>query len=125
MVRYFMTIPEAVQLVIQAGALAEGGEIFILDMGEPIKIVDLANDMIRLSGLEPNRDIPIVYTGMRPGEKLFEELLTDEEGVSVTKHDRIFVGKAGDFSWSEFQLTIRRLEQLIQFNKHPALLKIA
>lgn len=120
MIRYFMTIPEAVQLVIQAGALAEGGETFILDMGEPVKIDDLARDMIRLSGLEPDHDIPIVYTGIRPGEKLFEELLTDEEGLSVTKHDRIFVGRAGNFSWDEFQSSVQKLEQLVKQNGHPA-----
>ncbi|WP_438444677.1 polysaccharide biosynthesis protein [Gorillibacterium sp. sgz5001074] len=93
MVRYFMTIPEAVQLVLQAGTQAEGGEIFVLDMGKPVKISTLATDLIRLSGLEPNKDIDIVYTGIRPGEKLFEEILTSEEGTGVTKHDRIFVGK--------------------------------
>lgn len=93
MVRFFMTIPEASQLVIQAGAMAEGGEIFILDMGKPVKIVDLARDLIRLSGFEPEMDISIRYTGMRPGEKLYEELLTVEEGTSATKHKRIFVAK--------------------------------
>lgn len=90
MTRYFMTIPEASQLVIQAGAMASGGEIFILDMGKPVKIVDLAKDLIRLSGLEPEKDIKIVFTGTRPGEKLFEELLTSEEGTTATKHKRIF-----------------------------------
>jgi len=93
MVRYFMTIPEAAQLVIQAGAMARGGEIFILDMGKPVKIVDLANDLIRLSGFKPDVDIKIQFTGIRPGEKLFEELLTAEEGVTSTKHSRIFVAK--------------------------------
>ncbi|MHB8125743.1 MAG: polysaccharide biosynthesis protein [Desulfitobacteriaceae bacterium] len=93
MVRYFMTIPEATQLVIQAGAMAEGGEIFILDMGKPVKIVDLAKDLIRLSGFEPEVDIKIQFTGIRPGEKLFEELLTAEEGITATKHSRIFVAK--------------------------------
>lgn len=93
MTRYFMTIPEAVQLVIQAGAMAEGGEIFILDMGEPVKIVDLARDLIRLSGLEPDKDIKIQFVGMRPGEKLYEELLTAEEGADATRHERIFVAK--------------------------------
>ncbi len=93
MVRYFMTIPEAAQLVIQAGAMADGGEIFILDMGKPVKIVDLAKDLIRLSGFEPDVDIKIQFTGIRPGEKLFEELLTAEEGITSTKHSRIFVAK--------------------------------
>lgn len=93
MTRYFMTIPEAVQLVIQAGSMAAGGEIFILDMGEPVKIVDLAREMIKLSGLEPDKDIKIEFTGVRPGEKLFEELLTAEEGSTSTKHKRIFVAK--------------------------------
>lgn len=93
MVRYFMTIPEATQLVIQAGAMAQGGEIFILDMGKPVKIVDLAKDLIRLSGFEPEVDIKIQFTGIRPGEKLYEELLTTEEGTTSTKHSRIFVAK--------------------------------
>lgn len=91
MMRYFMTIPEAASLVIQAGTLARGGEVFILDMGEPVRIMDLAEDMIRLSGYEPGRDIDIVFTGIRPGEKLFEELLTAEEGTSATSHEKIFV----------------------------------
>lgn len=91
MVRYFMTIPEAVQLVIQAGSMGSGGEIFLLDMGKPVKIIDLARDLIRLSGFEPDTDIPIVYTGVRGGEKLFEELLTAEEGTLMTKHERIFM----------------------------------
>lgn len=93
MVRYFMTIPEAVELVIQAGVLAKGGEIFVLDMGEPVKILDLAKTLITLSGFEPGKDIEIVFTGIRPGEKLFEELLTAEEGVNATTHKRIFVAK--------------------------------
>lgn len=93
MVRYFMTIPEAVQLVIQAGAFAEGGEVFILDMGKPVKIADLARDLIKLSGLTPDKDIQVVYTGIRPGEKLFEEIMSKEEGATATKHDRIFVGR--------------------------------
>lgn len=93
MVRFFMTIPEAAQLVIQAGAMAKGGEIFILDMGQPVKILDLARDLIKLSGFEPDVDIPIRFTGIRPGEKLYEELLTAEEGTSATKHKRIFVAK--------------------------------
>jgi FlaA1/EpsC-like NDP-sugar epimerase len=92
-IRYFMTIPEAVQLVIQAGSMAKGGEIFILDMGEPVKIVDLARDLIKLSGFEPDKDIKIHYTGLRPGEKLYEELLLAEEGISQTRHEKIFIGK--------------------------------
>ncbi len=90
--RYFMTIPEAVQLVIQAGALARGGEIFILDMGEPVRIMDLAENLIRLSGLTPYEDIDIEITGLRPGEKLYEELLLAEEGIQKTTHDKIFIG---------------------------------
>ncbi|MBR3598842.1 MAG: polysaccharide biosynthesis protein, partial [Lachnospiraceae bacterium] len=90
--RYFMTIPEAVELVIQTGAMAEGGEIFILDMGEPVKILDLAENVIRLSGYVPYVDIDIQITGLRPGEKLYEELLLDEEGIEKTAHEKIFVG---------------------------------
>ncbi|WZL73663.1 nucleoside-diphosphate sugar epimerase/dehydratase [Clostridiaceae bacterium 35-E11] len=92
-IRYFMTIPEAVQLVIQAGAMAEGGEIFVLDMGAPVKIVDLARDLIKLSGFEPDVDIEIAFTGLRPGEKLYEELLMAEEGLTNTKHEKIFIGQ--------------------------------
>lgn len=90
--RYFMTIPEAVQLVIQAGAMATGGEIFILDMGDPVRIMDLAENVIRLSGYVPNVDIDIKVTGLRPGEKLYEELLLDEEGIEKTAHNKIYVG---------------------------------
>jgi len=91
MKRYFMTIPEAVQLVIQAGAISQGGEIFVLDMGEPVKIEDLARDLIRLSGYEAGKDIDIVYTGIRPGEKLYEELFTSREEMAATSHKKIFV----------------------------------
>jgi FlaA1/EpsC-like NDP-sugar epimerase len=91
--RFFMTIPEAAQLVLQASAYAEGGEIFVLDMGKPVKIYDLACDLIRLSGFEPEKDIKIQVTGLRPGEKLYEELLMAEEGLGNTKHDKIFVGR--------------------------------
>lgn len=87
--RYFMTIPEASQLVIEAGALGKGGEVFVLNMGEPVKIVDLATNMIKLSGLKPNKDIEIVFTGLRPGEKMYEELLTAEEGTVATKNSKI------------------------------------
>ena len=93
MVRYFMTIPEASQLVLQAGAMGAGGEIFVLDMGEPVKIVDLAKDMIRLSGLKPFEDIEIEFTGMRPGEKLFEEIEAHGEAMQKTRHPKIFIGQ--------------------------------
>lgn len=108
-IRYFMTIPEAVQLVIQAGAMAKGGEIFVLDMGEPVKIADLARDLIRLSGLEPDLDIEIKFTGLRPGEKMYEELLMAEEGLTDTKHKKIFIGKP---IFIDFKILHRQLERL-------------
>jgi FlaA1/EpsC-like NDP-sugar epimerase len=86
-----MTIPEACQLILQAGSMGEGGEIFILEMGVPIKIADMAKDLIRLSGFEPNVDIDIKYVGLRPGEKLMEELITDGEGIVKTSHEKIMV----------------------------------
>jgi FlaA1/EpsC-like NDP-sugar epimerase len=98
--RYFMTIPEASQLVIQAAALGVGGEVFVLDMGEPVRIVDLAEELIRLSGFEPHADIPIVITGIRPGEKLFEELALDSEHTDATEHPSIAISRTVDGSWS-------------------------
>ncbi|ANX00216.1 nucleoside-diphosphate sugar epimerase [Thermoclostridium stercorarium subsp. leptospartum DSM 9219] len=109
--RFFMTIPEAVQLVIQAGAMAEGGEIFILDMGEPVKILDLAKNLIRLSGFEPYVDIDIEITGLRPGEKLYEELLLNEEGLRATKHNKIYIAKPLHI---DYELLKRELEILKQ-----------
>ena len=109
MIRYFMTISEAVQLVIQAGAMARGGEIFVLDMGEPVKIMDLAKTLIRLSGLEPGKDIEITLAGIRPGEKLFEELLTAEEGLNTTKHKRIFVGKSNELDDEIIELAVTHM----------------
>ena len=96
-IRYFMTIPEAVSLVLQTCCYAKDGEVFVLDMGEPVRIDDLARNMIRLSGFEPDVDIPIVYTGLRPGEKLFEELLMTDEGLDKTANELIFVGHFNDF----------------------------
>jgi FlaA1/EpsC-like NDP-sugar epimerase len=101
MTRYFMTIPEASQLVLQAGALGTGGEIFILDMGKPVKILDLAEDMIRLSGLTPYEDIDIVFTGVRKGEKLFEELEITGENLEKTRHPKVFIGKIATYSSDE------------------------
>ena len=112
--RYFMLIPEAVQLVLQAGAFATGGEIFVLDMGQPVKIYDLARDLIRLSGFEPDKDIEIKVTGLRPGEKLYEELLMDEEGLEKTKHEKIFIGKPGCFDIKEIEL---KIDELIKIGK--------
>ena len=109
MKRYFMTIPEAVQLVIQAGALGQGGEIFVLDMGEPVKIVDLARDMIILSGLKPEQDIRIEFTGSRPGEKLYEELFSDRENFTVTRHERIFIAPDMAFDSGEIKTELIRL----------------
>lgn len=118
MIRYFMTIPEAVQLVIQAGSLAKGGEVFILDMGEPVKIVDLAKQLIRLSGFEANVDIDIEFTGMRPGEKLYEELLTDEEGIGTTKHNRIYIGKPSELKRASLEFEIMKLEKVLKEEPH-------
>ena len=108
-IRYFMTIPEAAQLVIQAGSIAKGGEVFILDMGEPVKIVELAKDLIKLSGLEPFEDINIEFTGLRPGEKLYEELLLDDEGLSSTGYDKIFIGKP---MYTDYKLLLNNIESL-------------
>jgi FlaA1/EpsC-like NDP-sugar epimerase len=108
--RYFMTIPEAVQLVLQAATMGKGGEIFVLDMGEPIRIVDLAVDLIRLSGLEPERDIRIVYTGLRPGEKLIEELRLEGEGIKETAHEKIRVLDGGQVSSRQVEVWIKELE---------------
>ena len=110
-IRYFMTIPEAVSLVLEAGAYAKGGEIFILDMGEPVKILDLAENMIRLSGLTPDEDIKIVFTGLRPGEKLYEELLIDEDNKKETENERIFIGQPIPIKEEEFWESLKELEK--------------
>lgn len=109
-IRYFMTIPEAVTLVLQAGAYAKGGEIFVLDMGEPVKILDLAINLIRLSGYEPYEEISIEFTGLRPGEKLYEEMLMDEEGMTSTENHMIFIGKPINFDESRFFQQIEELK---------------
>lgn len=108
-IRYFMTIPEAVSLVLQAGVYAHGGEIFVLDMGEPVKIADLAKNLIKLSGFIPDKDIRIEYTGLRPGEKLYEELLMKEEGLKETNNNRIFVGEPIIFDDDEFVEAVENL----------------
>ena len=110
MTRYFMTIPEASQLVLQAGAMGNGGEVFLLDMGEPVKIVDLAKNMIRLSGFEPNKDIRIEFTGLRPGEKLYEELLTAGEGTNTTTHKKIFEAALEDVDQEWLSREIERFD---------------
>ena len=111
-IRYFMTIPEAVSLVLQAGAYAKGGEIFILDMGEPVKITDLARNLILLSGHQPDEDIPIVFTGLRPGEKLYEEMLMDEEGMQNTANQRIHIGKPIEMDEEAF---LKQLQELSEY----------
>lgn len=120
-IRYFMTIPEAAQLVIQAGAMAKGGDVFVLDMGEPVKILELAKRMIHLSGLEvkdentPHGDIAIEFTGLRSGEKLYEELLIGDD-VTDTDHEKIMRANESLLSWDELQPLLERLQQAVSAN---------
>lgn len=114
--RYFMLIPEAAQLVLQAGCFANGGEVFVLDMGKPVKIYDLAVDLIKLSGLEPNRDIKIKITGLRPGEKLYEELLMSEEGLKSTGHNKIYIGKPTFESIDSLNKKLEELRELLKID---------
>jgi FlaA1/EpsC-like NDP-sugar epimerase len=117
MKRYFMTIPESVQLVMQAGAMGNGNDVFVLDMGEPISIIQVAEELIRLSGFEPDKDIPIVISGKRPGEKLFEELLTAEEGTSATHHEKIFSAKKSQKIDKNYLKKVDRLISVARANK--------
>lgn len=124
MKRFFMTIPEAVQLVLQAAVLGSGGEVFLLDMGEPIKIVDMATDLIRLSGLEVGRDIDIVFTGLRPGEKLFEELFVPGERYERTRHEKIFIaGNASSFVPEHLDDTVDSLKRAADLNDRDAVIR--
>lgn len=121
MKRYFMTIPEACLLVLQAGAMGQGGEVFVLDMGDPIKIMDLAKELIKLSGLEPDKDIPIVFSEPRPGEKFFEEILTAEEGTVATQNQQIFMAKV-KFDGSvknNLESNLKKLEQIVNGEENP------
>jgi FlaA1/EpsC-like NDP-sugar epimerase len=111
--RYFMTIPEACQLVLEAGSMGNGGEIFVFDMGQPVAIADLAKKMIRLYGLIPNIDINITYSGLRPGEKLYEELLNDEENTTQTYHDKILIAKVRDVSFDLVYQSTIELENIL------------
>lgn len=121
MERFFMTIPEATQLVLQAATSGASGQVFVLDMGEPVKIIDLARDMIRLSGLKPGKDIEIVFTGIRPGEKLFEELGQGGEGLSKTEHDKIFIGNVTSMSLEALELEVPVFFSLIERGDATAL----
>jgi FlaA1/EpsC-like NDP-sugar epimerase len=123
--RYFMTIPEAVQLVLQASSMGKGGEIFVLDMGEPVKVVDLARRMIRLSGFEPDRDIKIVFTGLRPGEKLFEELRLDAEGIQPTLHEKIWMLQGSPVEFDDVRQWLEHLSALVEArNVHGLISKL-
>ncbi len=122
-IRYFMTIPEAAQLVLQAGAMAKGGEIFILDMGKPVKIYELAQELIKLSGFVPDEDIKILVTGLRPGEKLYEELLMKEEGLKNTVHEKIYVGKPLDAKLEDISSKVEILRKTIELNDSELLVE--
>ena len=122
--RFFMTIPEAVSLVLQAMSYAKGGEIFVLDMGEPVKIYDMAVNLIKLMGYEPNVDIPIKITGLRPGEKLYEEILMNEEGLEATKHEKIHVAEPSNITMKQLEKKLAILRKLLKYNKNQDVEKI-
>src|SRR5690606_31053432 len=113
--RFFMTIPEACQLVLEAGSMGKGGEIYVFDMGESVKIVELANKMIKLSGLIPNKDITIEYSGLRPGEKLYEELLNDLENTLPTHHHKIMIAKVREY---DFEAVNKQIDSLVASARH-------
>ena len=122
-IRYFMTIPEAVSLVLEAGAIANGGEIFVLDMGDPVKITTLAENLIRMYGKVPYRDVEIKFTGLRPGEKLYEELLMDEEGLKKTDNKKIFIGNQIDIDPVELNKQLNELHEIVETNDNDATVK--
>jgi len=124
MKRYFMLIPEACSLVLQASAMGKGGEVFVLDMGKPVKILDLAKEMIKLSGLEPDKDIPIVFVGQRPGEKLFEEMLTAEEGTVATQNQKIFTAKLSEINTGRIENSLGELKKYVQNNQTAEAIKV-
>jgi len=121
--RYFMTLSEAAQLVMQAGALGRGGDILLLDMGEPIRIVDLARDMVSLSGLDPDRDIEFSFCGLRKGEKLHEELFVEGEGVQPTSHAKILVAQPVYYDWQRLESDVERLRVLAQGMKRDEIIE--
>jgi FlaA1/EpsC-like NDP-sugar epimerase len=121
--RFFMTIPEAVQLVLEAGAMSQGGEIFAFDMGESVRVIDLAKNMIKLSGLELGRDIEIVFTGLRPGEKLFEEVLSDAENTQPTHHHKILRALAREYPFERVQNDIHELIALFDEQNNEKIVK--
>ncbi len=123
-IRYFMTIPEAVQLVIQAGSIGQGGEVFVLDMGEPVRIIDLAKDLIKLSGLKLGEDIDIEITGLRPGEKLFEELLNDDENHVATEHDRISITRLEEIDIVKLDRAMKKLELIVRTGDTAGIIKL-
>jgi FlaA1/EpsC-like NDP-sugar epimerase len=122
-IRYFMTIPEACRLVLEAGMMGKGGEIFLFDMGKPVKIIDLARKMIRLSGLEIDKDIQISFTGLRPGEKLYEELLNDAENTLPTHHPQIMIGKVREYDFGPVSKEIDELIELFDKQENMAIVK--